>query len=441
MPANRPIQLQLVGLGVALAAVLLFSWYTLDRINFLQRLQTETLDRGRRDSLQLIRIQSDLQTLSETLREMSSEKTEYGLAAYRAPLDRLRFDLTDALEQEARLAPATRTAEQQNILTGTSDRFWREVDAILRLAESGREKEARAAIPTQLEGLRATLASVIARMLVQNNEREAEAAGQVQEIYAGVTRNIYVLLAAVLAAIGGTSFYVIRTNRRMFEQMARLSEERQELAGRIITIQEDTFGQLARELHDEFGQVLTAVGIMLQRIARSIPPEQTACHAQIREVREIANQTLERARSLSQMLHPPILDDYGLEKSLEWYVKQFEKQTGIVVHYEKTGTAPVIGDKLAIHVYRVVQEALNNVARHAGTQEAWVRARYDARQIEVEVEDRGGGFSPGAKQHSMGLAAMRERAVLLAGSLEISGRPGAGTLIRLRAPLATGVEA
>jgi signal transduction histidine kinase len=170
-------------------------------------------------------------------------------------------------------------------------------------------------------------------------------------------------------------------------------------------------------------------------VDKLIAPEQEALHEQLREVREIANTALERARSLSQMLHPPILDDYGLEKSIEWYVKQFEKQSSITVHYERTGTAPVIGGKVAIHVYRVVQESLTNISRHAGVTEAWVRARYSPVEMTVEVEDKGKGFSPGSGRPGMGLAAMRERAELLGGSIEITGRPDEGALIRLCVPL------
>jgi len=436
MTAQRPTTLQFVGLAVSLMALLVFTFYARNRIRFLERLQTETLDRGRRDSLQLVRIQNDLQTLNEELREMASASGEYGMAAYRAALDRLKTDLDDALAQEARLAPANRTEEQQNNLMSTSARFWREVDALLTSAEQGKEREARAAVPTRLEGLRTTLAHVIARLLVQNNEREAAAAEQIRSVYFGVTMNLYVFLAAALAAIGATSFFVIRGNQRLFEQVARLSEERRALAGRMITLQEDTYRHLARELHDEFGQVLTAMGMMIKNAEKKLPEGSE----QLREVRQIANQMLERVRGMSQMLHPPVLDDYGLEKSLEWYVKQYEQQTGISVHYEKTGTAPFIGDDTAIHVYRIVQEALNNVARHAHTQEAWVRARYSTTALDLAIEDHGVGLPDAPAKPGMGLIGVRERTSLLGGTIDIQRAPGGGTVVHLQVPLDRGAE-
>lgn len=435
MIVRSPAPRQLVGLGITLAAVAGFSWYALFQIRGLERLQTEIVDRGRRDSLQLIRVQNDLSQLGLTLREMVEGSGPYGLAAYRPQFRRLRTDLEDALALEGQLAPATRTPQQQQLLWKTVERFWEDADRLLAMAERGRDAEVRKLIPTELEGHRATLSSVVTRLLVQNGEAEAAATQQIQEIYAGVKRNIYLFLAAVLITIALTGLFVIRANRRIFDRMAALSEQRRVLAGKVITVQEDTFRQLAREIHDEFGQVLTAVGMMLLRAEKKVPAEESGVKEQLREVRAIANQTLERARTMSQMLHPPVLDDYGLEKSVEWYIGQFQKQTGVVVHYEKTGQAPFIGDAVAIHVYRVLQEALNNVVRHARTQEAWVRASYYPQQLMLEIEDHGPGLPVTTSTSGMGLIGMRERAELLHGTIEFLRPPSGGARVALRVPL------
>ena len=102
-------------------------------------------------------------------------------------------------------------------------------------------------------------------------------------------------------------------------------------------MQEETLHSLSRELHDEFGQVLTAIGAMLRRAEKRLPADSPFC-AELREVREVAQATLEKTRSLSQLMHPSILDDGGLEKAIDWYLPVFEKQTGITVRYEKKGT-------------------------------------------------------------------------------------------------------
>jgi signal transduction histidine kinase len=207
-----------------------------------------------------------------------------------------------------------------------------------------------------------------------------------------------------------------------------------------MTVQEETFRLLAREIHDEFGQVLTAMGAMVARVEKKLPASEDRSRADLREVREIAQRTLERARTMSQMLHPPVLDDYGLERSVEWYLGQFQRQSGIEVHYEKTGSGPLVRAEAAIHVYRIVQEALSNVARHAGVREAWVRAHYAPDRIQMEVEDHGGGMPATMRPGSIGLVAMRERAGLLQGKIEFSRPQAGGTRVELNVPLPAGRE-
>lgn len=434
MAPRTPTLIQLLGLVVTLGAVGLFSLFTLGQLSGLKRLGSDIVDRNRRDSLQLIRIQDDVAQLGLALRDIAEGSEPYPLLAYRPQFARLKGDLANALELESKLMPSSRTAPQQTLLEDASARFWNQVDALWSLASEGRDKDARALIRTRIEAERATMATVISRLLVQNNEAEAAAVEQIQAIHAKVERNLYALLAAVLAAILLTGSLVIWHDRRMFAQLALLSDQRKDLAGQVIRVQEDIFRTLARELHDEFGQVLTAVGMMLQRVERRLP-EDSSERRELHEVREIAHQTLERVRGMSQMLHPPVLDDYGLAKSVEWYLGQFQKQTGLTVHYEKIGVAPWIGDNVAIHVYRILQESLNNVARHAKVGEAWVRVAYSPNQMEMTVEDRGVGLPLNPREKGLGMIGMRERAELLGGHIEFERLAAGGTRVRLNVPL------
>jgi signal transduction histidine kinase len=434
MPPRTPTLIQLLGLVVTLAAVGLFSYYTLEQLSGLKRLGSDIVDRNRRDSLQLIRIQDDVAQLGLALRDMAEGAEPYPMLAYRPQFARLKGDLENALQLEAKLMPVARTQAQQQLLEGAFARFWGEVEKLWELAAADEKEAARALIRTRIEAERATMATVVSRLLVQNNEAEAAAVEEIQGIHVRVERNLYALLAAVLAAILITGSLVIWHDRRMFAQVSHLSEERKELAGQVIRVQEDLFRTLARELHDEFGQVMTAVGLMLQRVEKRLPEGGTE-RGDLREVREITNQTLERVRGMSQMLHPPVLDDYGLEKSIEWYLRQFEKQTELKVHYEKIGVGPWIGDHVAIHVYRILQESLNNVVRHAGTTEAWVRVKYTPERMDLRVEDGGVGLPESPREKGLGMIGMRERADLLGGAIEFERRAEGGTRVRLSVPL------
>ena len=139
-------------------------------------------------------------------------------------------------------------------------------------------------------------------------------------------------------------------------------------------------------------------------------------------------------RSLSQTLHPVILDEAGLENTLDWYLPTVERQTGLAIHYEKSGTPVAINGDVAIHVYRVLQEALNNVKRHSRAEEAWVRLHVMHDAVELEVEDHGTGLPTGNHKRSIGLTAMRERAELLGGKLDWLRPAEGGTLVRLHVP-------
>ena len=428
---------QLLGLGVTLLAVSIYFGFTLYQVRGLQQLQSEIIDRNRRDSLQLVRIQNDLYQIGLTLNAMSQGEEPYPLTAYHPVLERLHGSLLDALERERALAPNSRNSDQQALLEATMTRLWDAMEELWTLAADGREREARTLIRTRLDAERGALNSTVARLLVQNSDAETAGTQIAADTYRHVERNLYWFLAAVLAAIAATGVSVIRFNRRLFERLEHLSEQRKELAGQVITVQEEVFRTLARELHDEFGQVLTALGAMLQRMKKRMP-EDAPAQADLVEVREVAATTLERVRLMSQMLHPPVLDDYGLEKSVEWYLDQFEKQSGLHVHYEKIGNGPWIGDQVAIHVYRILQEALTNVQRHAQVSEVWVRTEYTPSHVTLSVEDHGAGMPEGSPRRGIGLISMRERAELLGGTLEFSRPSGGGTRVSLQAPFQVG---
>ena len=162
-----------------------------------------------------------------------------------------------------------------------------------------------------LQPRQASLTNAVARLLVENYESEARASAQVLQIYDRVQRQVYFFLAATLAAILATGLYLIHSNRRLFERLASLSRQRSELARQLIATQESTLRHISRELHDEFGQTLTAVGALLSRAEKQMP-DGSVVREELREVRDIAQHTLENVRSLSQSLHPVMLDETGL---------------------------------------------------------------------------------------------------------------------------------
>jgi len=432
-PERSPTLGLLLGLFVTLAAVVAYSAYITWQVAGLRQLQAELIDRNRKDSLQLLRIQNDLNLLAVAMRDMLDNDEPYPLTAWSAQFQRIHTDLDDAMRLEAALAPAGRTLEQTASLSSSLTQFWDAVDRVFALAGEGKEKDARAQIQLSLQARQAALSTGVARLLVQNSENEQQAAQRVVEIYDRVQRQAYVFLAATLAAILLTGFSMIRWNRRLFARMAELSERRSELAQKLIATQESTLRYVSRELHDEFGQILTAMGSMLGR-AGAHAPEGSSLRSDLQEVRQIAQDTLDRVRTLSQALHPVMLDEVGLESTLDWYIPTVERQTGIAIFYEKQGVPFDVDRSAGVQVYRVLQEALNNVARHSGAKQAWVRLRFLATTLELEVEDHGAGFPEPPATRGIGLVAMRERAELMGGRIVFSTPAAGGTVLHLTVP-------
>jgi signal transduction histidine kinase len=252
-------------------------------------------------------------------------------------------------------------------------------------------------------------------------------------IHADVLRQVYWFGAAALTTVLLTSLYLIRSNRRLFAELAALSEARRDLAQQLITARESTLREIARELHDDLGQVLTALGSMVTRVRRQMGPS-SPVDPELQEIGTVAQAALDNVRGLSQTLHPSILEGIGLEGTIEWYLSTLKRQAGLTLSYECTGPVRPVDGAVAIHVYRILQEALSNVARHSGANEAGVRLHFSPESLVLEVEDHGRGFD-GRPASGLGVVTMRERAALIGGTIAFQRPSEAGTLVQLTVPL------
>jgi signal transduction histidine kinase len=441
--SRRSLSIRLLaGLFMTLSAAMIYCGYTLWQIRGLRHLQTEEIDRNRTDSLLLLRIQNDLNSLGLTMHDMLDANEPYPLTAWVTPFQRIRVDLEDAVGREARYAPPSRTSDQADYLAASMSQFWGALDRIFALARTD-EKEARAQIRLSLEARQEALSTAVARLLVQNNEGEQLASTQTELIYARVERDVYLFMAALLIVIAATGVYLLKYNRRVLDRLTAMAERRSELAQQLISTQDRAFRSISRELHDEFGQILTAIGIMLQRNERRVAadpgPLRADLRAELREVQEVAQSALEKVRSLSQALHPVVLEEMGLESAVDAYLPVFEKRTGIAIDYQKLGEGASVDREIAGHVYRVLQEALNNVARHSEAVRASVRLSLSHSSLVLEVEDEGIGFK-NRRREGLGLVSMRERAEIIHGAIEFREGSQRGALVRLAVPLAAEEE-
>jgi signal transduction histidine kinase len=435
---GNPSTRLVAGLLVTVALILAFCLYTVREVASLRDDQTRISERNRLDSLQLLRIQNNLSELALSIRDMAERTEPYPLVSWRQAFSRRKLDLEQAIAAERALAPAVRPAAQQEQLLAVVGRFWASLDQAFAEAEAGREDEAIEMLRGSATGHLQAVVGMVSQFLVLNNRVQQEAAQTNRAIYGRVQREIFLLMGALLLLVGVTGAYGIRANRRAFEDVRRLSGELRSLSWKMMRMQEDLQETFSRELHDEFGQLLTAIGMLLGRVKRTLAPDSPLV-ADLEEVRGIVQETLERIRTESRMLHPVILDDFGLENALKWYVEQFGRQHGVAARFVKEGPIGVVSPEVAIHIYRIVQEALTNVSRHSGSSEAWVRLRQEDDRIELEIEDRGRGLPPEAERREgwqgIGLVSMRERAELMGGQFALVPAAGGGTIVRVGVPL------
>lgn len=228
-------------------------------------------------------------------------------------------------------------------------------------------------------------------------------------------------------------------NTRLTEQIVerqRAAEELRKLSHRLVEVQESERRHLARELHDEIGQLLT--GLKLALATATLAPDEKA-KTGLEQPQALVNELMGRVRDLSLDLRPAMLDDLGLLHALLWQFDRYTAQTGVRVVFNHAG---IEGQRLEPNVetsaYRIIQESLTNVARHAGVSEVKVNVSADAEHLSVRVMDDGAGFSPEtalASAASSGLTGMRERARLLGGTFALESVPASGTRITVQLPL------
>ena len=248
---------------------------------------------------------------------------------------------------------------------------------------------------------------------------------------------------ATLMALASQAAVAIQ-NAQLFAELEAQREALRQVSLRLVNAQEEERRRISRELHDELGQALTALKINLDVARRALPDDvPSKLSHSIQEATSLAIQTLETARSLSLELRPSMLDDLGLISALRWEMDRYEQRTGQKISFEADLAGSLLRPELEITLYRIITEALTNVARHASADHIRVYLRADNRQVFAEVEDDGVGFdvadlfSSSAERQSLGLVSMRERAELLGGWLEVISQPGNGTTVRVQCPLLT----
>jgi signal transduction histidine kinase len=230
--------------------------------------------------------------------------------------------------------------------------------------------------------------------------------------------------------------------RRGRENEARHAHDLQRLSSRLVDVQEEERRNIARELHDEVGQVLSAIAVEAQVAERALDRPDEALRA-LAETQELADRAMGAVRDISQLLRPPMLDDLGLGAAIDWLLRGLARRHDVQVELLQTGLTGRLPASIEVAAFRIVQEALTNVARHARARRSVVRLESDGMTLTLSVEDDGIGLDASAsacpeRRRGLGLVGIRERVADFEGTFSVSSRPGQGTSLRVHLPLARG---
>lgn len=229
-------------------------------------------------------------------------------------------------------------------------------------------------------------------------------------------------------------------NTTLFTELSNHKEALQQLSTRLTRVLEEERARISRELHDGLGQILSGIVIGLDLLEETIPQTLTSVKGEIGRIKYLSEQTLEELRRLSRDLRPLLLDDLGLLDALRWLIDYLAEPCGWKVHLMVDDDFPRLPPDIETALYRISQEALNNIKTHAAASQVIIRLSQEGGLVQLEIEDDGCGFDPAAltrnhrKDRGIGLISMRERAVALDGSLVIESRPGSGTKIKVLIP-------
>ncbi len=225
--------------------------------------------------------------------------------------------------------------------------------------------------------------------------------------------------------------------KRAEEELKASRQQLRALSARVLAAQEEERTRISREIHDELAQALTTLAFDLAWLGDKLSEEEVAVQNKVKSMNQRVGETIKAVQRISTELRPGILDDLGLAAAVEWYLTDFQERTGIKCDLKTAPEELTLDDGRSTTVFRIVQEALTNIARHAGATEVQARLQEEPGRLLLEVRDNGRGITREqvSSNKSLGLTGMRERARLWKGSVTIKGTEGKGTVVSVEIPL------
>ena len=437
-------RLLLVGFG---GILLLLAVTGLNAVSVLRTIQTRN-EQIRQDYVNRERIlqqlRSDIYLSGTYVRDLLLEPDPARADTHRNELESARSRIESMIAEYAGILRGDERAPFQQFKTEVSSYFDSLQPALQWNAEQRRALGyafmQNSLLPRRMVIVR--LADQISRI----NQKQLEAGNrQVASLFANFRRSLIVLVLVTLACglvlAGGSVYRILRLERlsaAQFEEVVRTRAALRDLSARLVEVQETERRALSRELHDEVGQSLSALLLAIDNVAASLPPDgNPESRMQLHEIRRLAERTVTVVRDMSLLLRPSMLDDLGLVPALQWQAREVSRNNNVRIDVEANLSSESLPDEHKTCIYRIVQEALRNVTRHARAKAVNIRLTHPGGTLRLTIQDDGQGFVPEIEK-GMGLLGMEERVSRLRGAFEVVSQPGKGTMINVELPLAAG---
>lgn len=427
------------------ALLTLMAVLSFDSINALHELETSNA-RVRQDYLNRERT---LREIRFSLYESGNLLREYALVklnptsrqSYLVQLHNMRSRADSALDSCFRSLPPSQKGPFQKLSDELSN-YWLVADRIF--SDSTRTDNDVILRRTAL-AQRSTVLSLAAEVSDVNELEFRQAEEEISSVFSQYRHRLRMVaifaLGVGLILAASAILYVSHLEHLAEEkylESLRSQNELKELSKRLVDAQENERRAISRELHDQVGQSLTALLMDVQNLEENSSPT-SAFRSSLQKVRHLAEDCVSEVRNMALLLRPSMLDDLGLVAALEWQGREVSKRTGLVVDVIDDHFADNLPEEYKTCVYRVVQEALNNCAKHSHARRVRVLIQEQARRLVLSIEDDGAGFDP-LRQRGLGILGMQERVTRLGGTLQVDSAPGAGVRLRVELPLALSPE-
>ncbi len=431
----------LLGFGALIALVGLSGWLAYQRAKSTYSGVSELYETEHKTQESLTQIRYDIDTSAILLRDLLLDQ-KISVGSAKAELARLRASTQNQLALLDQFVPKSQVDRLAKLRTQTTD-YWRSVSPVLT------ETPPRLGLPAEISLLqtqifphRQAALHVVAEVgklsfeAFQAREKEIDARDAGLAVYLGKTIGITLLIALGVAGVSVLRMYSLERTADMQHRHVQQAETGlRKLSQQLVRAQEEERRSLSRDLHDQVGQVLTALRMSLGNLEKALAPYEGSTLSELELSKRLVGQALRSTRDLAMGLRPTMLDDLGLESALEWYARQHAKLYGIPVSVHVDAALGDLSDAQKTCVYRIVQEALNNSAKYAQAENVTVTLGVNGEDLTLEITDDGIGFDPcGNAGRGLGLLGMRERVAQLGGSLTIESSPRQGTRIRAELP-------